>query len=82
MDRKLSRKLVRFLIRASVSSTVVVLSSLSVACCTIWPCFSTCSKSFFTSPGETRSAMLPDGAASPVFVTRLEETTVHSIVPQ
>src|SRR6266581_3569998 len=39
--RKLSRKLVRFLILASVSSTVVVLSSLSVACPTTWPCFST-----------------------------------------
>jgi hypothetical protein len=39
--RKLSLKLVRFLILASVSMTTVVLSSLSVVCCTIFPCVST-----------------------------------------
>ena len=61
MARRLSRYAVRFFSRASVSTTCVVLSSLSVVCSTMFPCFSTWLSKFGKSSGTTRRTMAPEG---------------------
>ena len=60
MARRLSLNPVRFLICASVSITVAVLSSLPVECSTTLPILPARSSSFPRSAGTTRAERLPE----------------------